>query len=81
MGLDIEQAQLKDGKKPDRPRANNQYIGLDRFAHSQSLRRWPAPRFYGYMRHMRLAGIAMRRNRLSPVRRGANAMENNALWE
>src|SRR5665213_3715381 len=32
--LDVEQPQLKDGEQPDRPRANDQNIGLDGLAHS-----------------------------------------------
>src|SRR5674476_65901 len=33
VGLDVEQTQFKDGKKPDRPRADDYNIGLDRVAH------------------------------------------------
>jgi hypothetical protein len=33
MRLDIEQAQLENGKQSAWTRANNQHIGFDRFAH------------------------------------------------
>src|SRR5205807_1271580 len=32
--LDVEQAKLEHGEQADRPRADNQHIGFDRFAHS-----------------------------------------------
>ena len=43
--LDIEQAELEHREQADRPRADDQNVGLDRLAHSCPLRRRPAPRF------------------------------------
>ena len=35
--LHVEQAKLEDGKEADRPRADNDNVGLDRFAHVVSV--------------------------------------------
>src|SRR5665213_270026 len=53
MRLDVEQAQFKNGKQPDRSGADDQYIGLDSVAHTAPLISF---------RRMRLSGTATRRN-------------------
>jgi hypothetical protein len=36
MALHVEQAELEHGEQADRPRANYQHIGFDRFRHGLS---------------------------------------------